>query len=105
MIKQLFKVAKKRFYQVFKIFESHPDFIKTIIGAYSRLHKPSSSAKETHQEIHDLLSLLLIHYHKVLNAAISASQSIEEAIQNAYSDNCLSAAFDAMGPLLTHSDE
>jgi hypothetical protein len=63
MINQLSKVANKRFYQVFKIVESHPDLIKTIIAAYSRLHKPSSSAKETHQEIHDLLSLLLIHYH------------------------------------------
>ena len=63
MIKQLSKVANKRFYQVFKIVESHPDLIKTLIDAYSRLHKPSSSPKETHQEIHDLLSLLLINYH------------------------------------------
>jgi hypothetical protein len=63
MIKQLSKVANKRFYQVFKIVESHPDLIKTLIAAYCKLHKPSSSSKETHQEIHDLLSLLLIHYH------------------------------------------
>jgi hypothetical protein len=98
MIKQLSKVANKRFYQVFKIVESHPDLIKTLIAAYCKLHKPSSSSKETHQEIHDLLSLLLIHYHYDLNRAISASNSIEEAIQTAYSDNRLSAVFDAVRP-------